>query len=404
MRNTAIALVATVLLLITSHAYSESNVPRAALISYDYSRNVNFGTEYQRSVELKRNIEKQENMNWIKIWLRIHIFMPQNDSWSYPQQYIKSMSISDIEICNADENIQYKKKLYPATNAVPYNYDSNAYDDIYDDWDEYWNTLFPDWSINSQYDFENYWSQSLEKGESEWIFEISIEDNEKTDEEIDNIVNSLEIKCSVYADYCKMETNELFVENGAARHEIRYNKESVQFKADSFCEEDFYDQSEKIEYFRENNLISSNHFYDEEFCKSPEEYTLIEISITMRKQMPWAVCNVEASIIPTDTIIGIFTTSDDEVYKNDHWKNGFYTLSPISIIVKSNDINEQQLKDELKKLELYVMFSTEFVGDNDFSGEESIGYPGIRFTTQVDMTELLTLDEIIEKIGDLSDG
>ena len=106
MRNTAIALVATVLLLITSHAYSESNVPRAALISYDYSRNVNFGTEYQRSVELKRNIEKQENMNWIKIWLRIHIFMPQNDSWSYPQQYIKSMSISDIEICNADENIQ----------------------------------------------------------------------------------------------------------------------------------------------------------------------------------------------------------------------------------------------------------------------------------------------------------
>ena len=53
---------------------------------------------------------------------------------------------------------------------------------------------------------------------------------------------------------------------------------------------------------------------------------------------------------------------------------------------------------------LFLSFSTEFAGNNSFSRTESIGYPGIRFTVQVNMTELMTLEEALEKIGNISDG
>ena len=120
--------------------------------------------------------------------------------------------------------------------------------------------------------------------------------------------------------------------------------------------------------------------------------------------MPWAICNVEASITPNDTVIGILTDSADAVYDRDRWKNGFYTLYPIFLVVKTDNMDEQQLKEKLEDLDLFLSFSTEFAGNNNFSRTESIGYPGIRFTVQVNMTELMTLEEALEKIGNISDG
>ena len=67
-------------------------------------------------------------------------------------------------------------------------------------------------------------------------------------------------------------------------------------------------------------------------------------------------------------------------------------------------MDEQQLKEKLEDLDLFLSFSTEFAGNNNFSRTESIGYPGIRFTVQVNMTELMTLEEALEKRGNLSDG
>ena len=62
------------------------------------------------------------------------------------------------------------------------------------------------------------------------------------------------------------------------------------------------------------------------------------------------------------------------------------------------------MKEKLEGLDLFLSFSTEFAGNNDFSRTESNGYPGVRFTVQVNMTELMTLEEALEKIGNISDG
>ena len=67
-------------------------------------------------------------------------------------------------------------------------------------------------------------------------------------------------------------------------------------------------------------------------------------------------------------------------------------------------MNEQQIRDKLKELDLYLSFSTEFMGNNDFSRTKSIVYPGVRFTMKVNMTELMTTEELDEKIGNISDG
>lgn len=154
----------------------------------------------------------------------------------------------------------------------------------------------------------------------------------------------------------------------------------------------------------DNVLLCSNDTYLNAFHAAPEQYSLLGISITMLKQMPWAICNVEASITPNDTVIGIFAESTDAVYDRDRLKNEFYTLYPIFLVVNIDNMDKQQLKEKLEDLELFLSFSTEFAGKNHFSRTESIGCPGVRFTVQADMTELTPLEAALERIGNLSDG
>ena len=84
----------------------------------------------------------------------------------------------------------------------------------------------------------------------------------------------------------------------------------------------------------------------------------------MLKQMPWAVCRVEAEIVPNDSVIAVLP--DD--YTRDQWKNGFFPLSDVSLIMKTGDLDEQQIRDVLKDLELCLVFSTEHAGGNRFDG------------------------------------
>ncbi|MEG0640766.1 MAG: hypothetical protein RR824_12080, partial [Clostridia bacterium] len=141
-----------------------------------------------------------------------------------------------------------------------------------------------------------------------------------------------------------------------------------------------------------------------DFRTNPEQFSIIGLNVTMFKQMPWAICDVEVSVEPTDRVIGIFVETTDAIYDKDRWKNGFFALSPISLVVKADDIEEQTLKEELKSVVLYFSFSTEFVGENNFSRIGGDGYHGIRFQMQVNMNDLMTLPEINEKIGNISDG
>ena len=108
--------------------------------------------------------------------------------------------------------------------------------------------------------------------------------------------------------------------------------------------------------------------------------------------------------MPNDTVIGVFSESTDAAYDRDRWENGFYSFNPFFLVVKTDGMDERPLVEILKDLELYLTFSTEFAGKNDFSRRESIGYPGVRFTMQVDMSKITTVEDAIEKIGNICDG
>ena len=404
-------IIASFFLVFLASARSENDLPQAELQSYDYSFNTNFGFGYQTNAQLERsdinsNQENEED-RWIKLWLRIHILTPQNDEWNHTQQYCQAMNVSNVKVSSAClEDIYYHPKLISSSNAFPSNCSPVTIDDSYDGWEEYWEKLFPNWSLFSPYSSTSYWSQSLKNGETEWILELLIKDIGQDAEDIHTFVNSLSIQCKIDTNYCELNTNEISVINGNAQHDVRFDENAVQFCADSFFEEHFEDMSEKITYLTnpDNVLICSNDTYRNAFYAAPEQYSLLGVSITMLKQMPWAICNVEASITSNDTVIGILTESTDAIYDRDRWKNGFYTLHPFFLVVKTDNIDDQQLRKKLEDLELFITFSTEFAGNNTFSRTESIGYPGVRFTVQVNMTELMTLEEVLEKIGNVSDG
>lgn len=404
-------MIASLFLTFFASSRSENDLPQAELLSYDYSFNTNFGIGYQTNTVLERSDIKNNQWNeedkWIKLWLRIHILTPRNDEWNHPQQYCQAINVTNVKVSSTSiQDIHYRPKLLPSSNALPLNCSPATMDDSYDDWEEYWKKLFPNWSLSSPYRSTSYWSDSLENGETEWILELLIKDIGQDEEEIHAFVNSLSIQCEIDVNYGKLGTSKICVANGSAQHEVRFDENAVQFRADSFFEEHFGDTNEKTAYLTnsDNVLLCSNDTYLNAFHAAPEQYSLFGISITMLKQMPWAICNVEASITPNDTVIGILTDSADAVYDRDRWKNGFYTLYPIFIVVKTDNMDEQQLKEKLEDLDLFLSFSTEFAGNNNFSRTESIGYPGIRFTVQVNMTELMTLEEALEKIGNISDG
>lgn len=405
-RILSLCFAAILLMLPYTSASSEYNTLQAKLVSYDYSRDINFGSEYQTNINMQLD-EGKEKSEWIKLWLRIHIITPTKSEWAYPQQYSQCITVQDLNVFSTQSNdVYYTHELMPATNAMPINCTPNTIDDLYDDWEDYWTKLFPDWSTSSRYAYSTYWSDMLERGETEWILEILMKDVGQTEIDIHNFVNSLSIECVIDISYCESIAKKVSVKIDDAKLERRFDESSVQFFADSFYEEDFRDLNEKVTFFSDpsNMLLCSNDANANDFRTNPEQFSMIGLNVTMFKQMPWAICDVEVSVEPTDRVIGIFVETTDAIYDKDRWKNGFFALSPIFLVVKADDIEEQTLKEELKSVVLYFSFSTEFVGENDFSRIGGDGYHGIRFQMQVNMNDLMTLPEINEKIGNISDG
>ena len=403
-------IVASLFLVFFSSSLSESDLPQAELLSYDYSSNINFGTGYQTYSEFEKSsiyINQQNVDQWIKLWLRIHIFTPQKKEWNHTLQYSQAINVSNVKVSSPFlESTVYIPKLLPSSNAFPLNSAPGAIVDSYDHWDEYWEKLFPNWSLSSPYNPTCYWSQKMSRGETEWILELIIKNTGQDEKEINVFVNSLSIQCEIDADYYEIDAKDIQVKTGNAQREVRFDNNAVQFRANSFFEEHFEDANKKIAYLTDpdNVLLFSNDAYLNAFHEAPEQYSLVGISVTMLKQMPWVVCDVEASLIPNDTVIGIITEPSDAINDRDRWKNGYYNMYPVFVVVKSEHVDEQKLMEDLNKLTLYLTFSTEFAGNNDFSRTESFGYPGIRFTMQVNMANIMTSDEIDERIGNISDG
>ena len=351
---------------------------RAELVSYDYS-----------SVS-----EADAQGTGTTIWARIHVQTPVNDQWDNPQQYTQAMNITNVHAASqSDEEYVHAGYLSPAANAVPADTDPDRIINAYDGWDEYWNRLYPDWTLASPYAPEEYWSQGLKAGETEWILKILLPDRNKTDEDIRQFVSTLTITCDIEADYCGLRREGVEVENTQAARETRFSMDGIQFRADAFRINDsfFSNKKEKAAFvtaFSEGNTAD------------PDQYTVVDIGISMLKQMPWAVSIVEAAIVPNDSVIAVLP--DD--YARDQWKNGLFSLSDVSLLMKTGDMDEQQIRDALKDLELCLVFSTEHAGNNRFDGTETTGYPGLRYAVRVNMQDILTMDEMTEKIGDISDG
>ena len=324
-------MIASLFLTFFASSRSENDLPQAELLSYDYSFNTNFGIGYQTNTELERSDIKNNQWNeedkWIKLWLRIHILTPRNDEWNHPQQYCQAINVTNVKVSSTSlQDIHYRPELLPSSNALPLNCSPATMDDSYDDWEEYWKKLFPNWSLSSPYRSTSYWSDLLENGETEWILELLIKDIGQDEEEIHAFVNSLSIQCEIDVNYGELGTSKICVANGSAQHEVRFDENAVQFRADSFFEEHFEDTNEKPAYLTnsDNVLLCSNDTYLNAFHAAPEQYSLFGISITMLKQMPWAICNVEASITPNDTVIGILTDSADAVYVNTPPRDGHF--------------------------------------------------------------------------------
>ena len=370
-----------ILLCCISVSYAESpddSGIRAELVSYDYSSVGGADAEGTGTT----------------IWARIHVQTPVNNKWDNPQQYTQAMNITNVHAASpSDEEYVHAGYLFPAANAVPVNTDPDRVINSYDGWDEYWNRLYPDWTLASPYAPGEYWSQGLKAGETEWILKILLQDANKTDEDVRQFISTLTITCDIEADYCGLRLEGVAVENTQAARETRFSTDGIQFRADAFRinESFFSDETEKAAFVTA---------FAEENTEDPDQYKVVDIGISMLKQMPWAVCSVEAAIVPNDSVIAVLP--DD--YTRAQWKNGFFPLSDVSLLMKTGDLDEQQIRDVLKDLELCLLFSTEHAGKNRFDGTETTGYPGLRYAVQVNMQDILTMDEMTEKTGDISDG
>ena len=295
------AIAASLLLFFFSPAHSEKDIPRAILQSYDYSSDLNFGSGYQTEGDIQRNgksktnvdceipdiehSQRNEESKWLRLWLRIHVFTPQNEEWDHPQQYSQAIQITNVKVSSTDyEGIHDSTELLPACNALPLNCSTATIDNSYDNWDEYWEKLFPNWSLSSPYCSTSYWNQTLKSGETEWILELLVREDGQDAQDIDHLVRSLRIQFEINASYCELSTRKVCVINGDARREVRFDEKAVQFRANSFYEEHFENMSEKAACFtaQENALLCSNDFYSHAFHTAPEQYALLGVSINMQ--------------------------------------------------------------------------------------------------------------------------
>lgn len=392
------------------------------LKSFDYSDNIFFGRDYHPSVDREylgseneiadqqsytHNIDS-ERTNCIKVWLRFELFLSEDYFVDSSIVCPQDISISNVHVFSSTSNIRFhSSELLPASNAIPRNCSLDSMDHSLDDWDEYWQIVSPNQTISAKFEPTKYWSQDFDNEITEWIGEIVIEDGDQSFEEICNLVASLSVECDVTilsSSGCVSE--HLCVNNQGVEHIRRYDQTTIDFSASSFSIESFETEKDKLDFLSasSNSLICATEESYSDFYKNPEQYTLVSLNITMLKQMPWAVCNVEFSLIPNEYFVGIFITSDETCFLRDRWKNGYYALYPICLVVKSSNIHDQDIGNELKEVNLSVAFSTEFAGKNDFSRTESIGFPGIRFIKPVFMEEITTTNEILERLGNICDG
>lgn len=176
-----------------------------------------------------------EEGKWVELWLRIHIWTPQNDEWNHTQQYCQAINVTNVKVDSTClEDIYYRPELLPSSNVLPLNCSPATIDDSYDDWEEYWEKRFPNWELSSPYLLTSYWSQSFKNGETEWILELHINNIGQSEEDIHTFVNSLSIQCVIDVNYCELDAHEIRVVNGNAQHEVRFDKNAVQFRTDSF--------------------------------------------------------------------------------------------------------------------------------------------------------------------------
>lgn len=128
----------------------------------------------------------------------------------------------------------------------------------------------------------------------------------------------------------------------------------------------------------------------------PENYAWYELDVHYKKDMPWGICSVRLlSKTPeadTDCWVYHLAALDDDLYwsNNDKWENGEWALYRNAILMRIDGDTDQEIENRIRDMELVMEFSTDFAG-LIYWGEyepEREGYPGMRFSVDVDMSRI----------------
>ena len=134
----------------------------------------------------------------------------------------------------------------------------------------------------------------------------------------------------------------------------------------------------------------------EDAMDHPENYAWYQLDVRYIKDMPWGICSVRLlpKIPEIDTDYWVYYMAElyDDLYwsKSDKWENGEWTLFRNAVLMRIDGDTEQEIENRMRGMELVMEFSTDFAGLiywGEYEPERS-GYPGMRFSVDVDMTQI----------------
>lgn len=132
--------------------------------------------------------------------------------------------------------------------------------------------------------------------------------------------------------------------------------------------------------------------------ETPDDYMVITLQIELVKRLNWGLCNIVPELASEyEDICWLLFKRNENDNHLDKWFNANNEfMHTFHIVMKTNDKTPQEMKLMLQEMKIDMSFSTEFMGRNLWTGgnDASDGYPGVRFAVGLDMSRLLTSEEV----------
>ena len=128
---------------------------------------------------------------------------------------------------------------------------------------------------------------------------------------------------------------------------------------------------------------------------NPEQYAWYYLDLAFEKDMPWGVCDMyvrpkDESEGDTSYRIYAMSQGDGDPYwgPEDTLENMKGFLHGTGLLMKVEGDTDEEIRERMRNLELVVEFSTEFAGELYWDDDVKAGYPGMRFTVDIDMSQI----------------